>query len=92
MVDLATGRELNLARPNTVDAVPEWSSDGRLLIFWSVVRDNLKESGLWTMNPDGSGRRRIPLPHDSTPCRPLFRARDRSRQPDRVLGSTKSEP
>jgi hypothetical protein len=62
IVDVATGEETNLSGPRPVDAVPEWSSDGKLLIFWHVNRADLKQSGIYTMRPDGSERTRVPLP------------------------------
>ena len=92
VVDLSTGRELSLAKPNTVDAVPEWSSDGRLLIFWSVVRDNLKESGLWTMRPDGSDRRRIPLPHGFFYTMPAFVPGMGSGPDSQIIYSARANP
>jgi Tol biopolymer transport system component len=62
MVNVATKAESYLSPPNPIDAVPEWSSDGRLLIFWHVDTANLILTGLYTMLPDGSQRTRLPLP------------------------------
>jgi hypothetical protein len=62
VVDTATGAERNLSDVHPVDAVPEWSSDSRLLIFWHVERGDLMKSGIYTMEKDGSGRARVPLP------------------------------
>lgn len=72
VVDCATGAERNLSGPRPVDAVPEWSSDGRLLIFWHVDRDDLRRSGLYTMRPDGTERRRVPLPQGYFYTMPAF--------------------
>lgn len=61
--NIASGTETNLSSgPNAVDAVPEWSSDNRLLIFWHVDLANMPQTGIWTMNPDGTGRAQVPLP------------------------------
>ena len=91
MVDLSTCRELNLAKPNTVDAVPEWSSDGRLLIFWSVVPDDLKESG-WTMRSDGFHRRRIPLRHGFFYTMPAFVPGMGSGPDSQIIYSARANP
>ncbi len=46
-----------------VDAMPEWSSDGELLIFWHIyISKQRQETSLHTIRPDGSGRKKIPLP------------------------------
>lgn len=42
---------------NSADASPEWSPDGRILLFTSA---NCTE--LWTIHPDGTGRRRLNPP------------------------------
>lgn len=62
--DLKTGREQDLSRDmdGDADAVPEWSSDGKLLSFWHVNLKHPQKSGLYTMKPDGSERKRIRLP------------------------------
>lgn len=64
VADAKTGREQDLtARVHSgMDGVPEWSSDGRLLIFWHVDPKNLPETGVYTMLPDGSERRMLALP------------------------------
>jgi Tol biopolymer transport system component len=61
-VDLSTGTQTDLTPANTFDAVPEWSSDGRLLIYWGAPYDNLALEGLYVMRPDGTGRTHVPLP------------------------------
>ncbi len=46
-----------------VDAMPEWSSDGELLIFWHLyIVNQRQETSLQTIKPDGTGRKKIPLP------------------------------
>lgn len=62
LVDLDSGGERDLSAAQAVDGVPEWSNDGRKLVFWHVDPRELKNSGLYTMNSDGAERRRIPLP------------------------------
>ncbi|TVR99173.1 MAG: hypothetical protein EA406_04185 [Rhodospirillales bacterium] len=92
VVDLATGTERSLTRPGGVDAVPEWSSDGRLLIFWHVDLRNLGNTGLWTMRPDGSERRQVPLPRGYFYTMPAFFPGDGSGPDARVIFSAKREP
>jgi hypothetical protein len=72
VVDLATRTEHDLSGPHPVDAVPEWSPDEAVLIFWHVERGDLKQSGLYTMRPDGSDRRRVMLPHGFFYSMPAF--------------------
>lgn len=62
VVDVATVAESNISPPNPVDAVPDWSSDGRLLIFWHVDPANPRLNGIYTMLPNGAQRRQVPLP------------------------------
>ncbi|HEY9714101.1 MAG TPA: hypothetical protein V6C72_11560, partial [Chroococcales cyanobacterium] len=54
IVDVASGKEIDLSAgkrgPQAADAVPEWSADGKLLLFWHVDRQNPHDCGLWTMN------------------------------------------
>jgi hypothetical protein len=89
VVDTATGAEHNLSAPHAVDAVPEWSSDGRRLIFWSVVRRDLKQSGLYTMRPDGSDRRRVALPSGYFYTMPAFIPETGSGPDSRIIYSTR---
>lgn len=62
VMDLKTGKERDLSAAKTVDGLPDWSSDNRLLMFWHADRKRLHETGLYTMRPDGSQRHKIPLP------------------------------
>lgn len=62
VVNVATGAESNISPPNPVDAVPEWSSDGGLLIFWHVDPANPRLNGIYTMLPNGAQRTQVPLP------------------------------
>ncbi len=67
VVDVETGEEKDLSAAYiplgypAVDAMPEWSSDGKLLIYWYVDL-KINQRDLYTMKPDGSERKRIPLP------------------------------
>ena len=72
IVDVKTGQERDISKGVTCDAMPEWSSDGKLLIFWHADRKNLRKSGLYTIRPDGSDRKRIPLPRGYFYTMPAF--------------------
>jgi Tol biopolymer transport system component len=72
VVDTRTGEERDLSAGDAVDAVPEWSSDGRLLLFWHVNRKDHSKNGLYTMKPDGSSRKRVPLPRQFFYTMPAF--------------------
>jgi hypothetical protein len=91
VVDLATGAEHNLSGPHPVDAVPEWSGDGQLLIFWHVERSDLRQSGIYTMRPDGSDRRRVPLPHGYFYSMPAFFPGQGSGLDARIVYSAKAD-
>jgi len=62
LVDVETGKEKDLSAKNTCDGVAEWSSDGKLLLFWHVNLKDFTKVGLYTMRPDGTNRRMVPLP------------------------------
>ena len=52
--------------------MPEWSSDGELLIFWHIFWDTpekvkAKYTELHTMKPDGTERTKIPIPEEYKP-------------------------
>ncbi len=75
VVDLKAGKETNLSPPGStnIDALPEWSSDGKRLVFWHLDRkQRILKSGLYTMRPDGSDRRKIPLPLGYAHSMPSF--------------------
>jgi len=71
-VDVSSGLESNLSGENSFDIVPDWSSDGKLIIFSHIDTDDLTRLGLYTMKPDGTGRRKIPLPEGYLPNQPQF--------------------
>jgi len=71
-LDLESRVEKDISAPSAVDAVPEWSQDGGLLVFWHVDPDNLRNCGLYTAKPDGSDRKRIVLPRGYFYSMPAF--------------------
>ncbi|MFQ5511446.1 MAG: TolB family protein [Candidatus Krumholzibacteriia bacterium] len=91
VVDLKTGKEADLTKHDGVDGVPEWSSDGRLLIFWHIDPKNIGNSGLYTMRPDGSGRKKIPLPAGYRYTMPAFFPGEGSDSNTRIIFSAKKD-
>jgi dipeptidyl aminopeptidase/acylaminoacyl peptidase len=59
VVDVSSGKVTSLTKRHLsatqFDAVPEWSGDGKKLIFWSVDFKTVRFS-ITTVNPDGSQR------------------------------------
>jgi Tol biopolymer transport system component len=72
VVDVNTGKETDLSGPNQIDTLPDWSSDGKLLLFWHIDKKALHKMGLYTMKPDGSDRKMIPLPRGYLHGHPHF--------------------
>lgn len=62
VLDLKTGEERLLSPSNVMQWLPTWSGDGKLLLYTHVDVRNLKDTGLYTMTPDGRDRRKVPLP------------------------------
>lgn len=77
VVDLKTGEEKDISPPGTIDGVAEWSSDGKLLVLWQLNMAQRLEKvrslpptkpipaatvNLFIVRPDGSGRKKVPLP------------------------------
>jgi hypothetical protein len=62
LLDLASGEEKLLTPRGKTQWLPTWSSDGRLLLYVNFDRRNLKETGLYTMTPEGTDPRMVPLP------------------------------
>lgn len=92
VVDLKTGAERDISPTRSVDGVPEWSSDGRKLIYWHVDTGNLPRSGLYTVAPDGSNRQRIPLPRGYFYTMPAFFPGDGSGPSARIIYSAQKNP
>jgi Tol biopolymer transport system component len=72
VVDIATGAETLLSHGEGADVTPEWSSDGQLLAFWHIDRNNLPSMGIYTMRPDGTDRKMIPLQRGMLHGHPVF--------------------
>ncbi|MHC4532315.1 MAG: TolB family protein [Planctomycetota bacterium] len=75
VADIQTGTEKNLSVPGSrnIDAMPEWSSDGKLLVFWHLNwADFFGKSGIYTIRPDGTGRKKVPLPKGYSYTMPAF--------------------
>jgi Tol biopolymer transport system component len=90
--NLNSGKERDLSLEmdgGDADAVPEWSSDGKLLLFWHVNLKNMRKSGLYTMKPDGSERKQIPLPPGYFYTMPAFFPGDGSSPDVRIIFSAK---
>ena len=67
VLDLKTGEERlltprDLTRNGVMEWLPTWSGDGKLVLYMHVNLKNLKETGLYTMTPDGRNRKQVPLP------------------------------
>lgn len=92
LVNLDSGRERDLSAAKAVDGVPEWSGDGRKLVFWHVDPKELKNTGLYTMNPDGGERRRIPLPGGYFYTMPAFFPGEGSGGNARLIFSAEKNP
>ncbi|MBX9724423.1 MAG: hypothetical protein K2X81_23640, partial [Candidatus Obscuribacterales bacterium] len=86
VINVESGAEIDLSRGiKGVDAVPEWSSDGKLLIFWHANLDNPSEIGLYTVNADGSNRKMIALPRGLQQMHPGFFPADASDANPRII-------
>ncbi len=72
VIDVASGKEKDLSGPGSIDALPDWSSDGRLLLFWHIDKKNLAKMGIYTMRPDGSNRKMVDLPRGYLHGHPQF--------------------
>lgn len=92
LIDLGSGMERDLSATEAVDGVPEWSGDGKKLIFWHVDVKALERSGLYTMTPEGSGRRRIPLPPGYFYTMPAFLPGEGSGENARIIFSAEKNP
>ena len=73
VVDVKSGVETDLSPSNVLEGVAEWSSDGKVLVFFHLNRkDFFGKSGLYTIRPDGSERRKILLPSGYWYTMPAF--------------------
>lgn len=72
------------------DLPPEWSSDGELLIFPHILVDDKRAlSEMHTINPDGSGRKRVPFPREYLYFHTSFFPGEGSSSDARIIFSTK---
>jgi Tol biopolymer transport system component len=92
VVDRDGAHEQDLSPPVTVDALPDWSGDGRLLIFMHVDRKHLADIGLYAIKPDGSERRRLPLPHGYVYGHSSFFPQDGSGPRSRIVFAATRNP
>jgi len=92
IVDVKTGQERDISKGVTCDAMPEWSSDGKLLIFWSADQKNLNKTELYTIRPDGTERKKIPLPPGYIYSMPAFFPGEGSGEKARIIFSAKKVP
>jgi len=92
LVDVETGKEKNLSVKNTCDAVADWSSDGKLLLFWHVNLQDFTKIGLYTMLPDGTKRRMIPLPRGYFYRHANYFPGEGSSEKTRIIFSGKKDP
>ncbi|MBU0547565.1 MAG: hypothetical protein KJ710_00380 [Candidatus Omnitrophica bacterium] len=75
IIDVNKGKEIDLTEADfpkmlqTAEGVADWSSDGKLLIFRHIAMqyDGPKGIGIYVMKPDGTQRRRIPIPKGEFP-------------------------
>ena len=92
IVDVESGEERDLSAGLTADVTPEWSSDGKLLIFWHVDGFGAENTEVWTVAPDGSDRKRVPLPKGLIPERPAFFPGEGSGPDARIIFSASRAP
>jgi hypothetical protein len=96
VIDLQSREEIDLSaaflHPPSADAVPEWSSDSKLLVFWHTDRRHVHDCGLWTMMPTGEKRTKIDLPHGFFYSMPAFVPGTGSGADSRIIFSGKRQP
>lgn len=89
IVDIASGKETTLSQGIVAEGVAHWSSDGKLLIYRHVDPNNLKTYGLYTIRPDGTDRKKLPLPKGVLHCpQPNFFPKQGSSPTTRIIFST----
>lgn len=72
VADTITGHERDLSGPQVIDGLPEWSSDGERLLFRHVDLARMEKTGVYSMKPDGTDRRIVPLPRGFLHNHPRF--------------------
>lgn len=71
-VTVSTGVEQALTSPGVTSAIPEWSSDGKAIVFVNFDKTKLENLGLYTMSPSGANKQKIPLPGGYLYTHPSF--------------------
>lgn len=71
-VNVGTGAEQALTSPGVTSAIPEWSSDGKTIVFVNFDKTKLENLGLYTMVPSGANKQKIPLPGGYLYTHPSF--------------------
>ncbi|KHE93322.1 MAG: PD40 domain-containing protein [Candidatus Scalindua rubra] len=93
VVDLETGEEKDFSSPTTVDVMPEWSSDGKLLIYWHVDMKNIRKIGLYTVDPESNNApQQVPLPRGYHFKMPAFFPGEGSGKDARIIFTGKVVP
>ncbi len=92
VLDLQTGLEKDISRPVTTDVMPEWSSDGKLLVYWHVDMKDTRKIGLYSIKPDGSDRSQIPLTRGYHFKMPAFFPGEGSGKDARIIFTGKTVP
>jgi Tol biopolymer transport system component len=71
-VNVATGAEQELTSPGVTSAIPEWSGDGKTIVYVNFDKTRLENLGLYTMAPSGANKQKIPLPGGYLYTHPSF--------------------
>lgn len=97
VLDLATGTERlltpkELTQKGVMQWLPTWSGDGKLLLYVHVDTAKLSETGLYTMTPQGSERRMVPLPRGYLYGHSTFFPGDESSPKSRIIFTATRNP
>ncbi|PWU02662.1 MAG: hypothetical protein C5B53_01460 [Candidatus Melainabacteria bacterium] len=97
VIDVRTGKEVDLTAnlPDSMeshDGVPEWSSDGKLLLLWHANLKDLKSIGIYSVCPDASNRKMVPLPRGYQHTHPGFFPSDGSSPKARIIYGARRNP
>lgn len=71
-VNVNTKVEQVLTAPGVTSAIPEWSSDGKAIVFANFDKSKLENLGLYVMSPSGTNKQKIPLPGGYLYTHPSF--------------------
>jgi Tol biopolymer transport system component len=97
VIDVRTGKETDLTadlpeKGDNHDGVPEWSSDGKLLLLWHANLKYPKTIGIYSVRPDGSDRKMLPLPRGYQHTHPGFFPGDGSSPRARIIFGARRNP